>query len=131
MALDKDVRGLKTGLLVGFSLLLAQLALGPLYWLSLSWYSPLLFNAVNTTFSPIFGVKLIAVAALLALGYLSLKAAKSGVISSYVKWLGSLALFTVAMGEILNDGSRYPNIVFAGNKALPAELFANFYIDVP
>jgi len=131
LALDKDPRGVKAGLLLGVGFLVAQLIFGPLYYFSLDWYSPLLFKAVNGEFLSLFVIKLAAVAALLALGFVSYKAARGGVISSYVKWLGPLALFTVALGEILNDGGRYPNLVILGDKGLSADLFANFYIDIP
>jgi cytochrome d ubiquinol oxidase subunit I len=130
-ALEKDVRGVKAGLTLGFGFLVAQLAFGPLYWYSLGQYSPLLFNAVNTTYSPLLGVKLVAVAALLVLGYMALKSARAGAIHPATKWLAPLALFAVVAGEVLNDGARYPNLVLAGDKGLPATLFANFYIDIP
>ncbi|AET34043.1 cytochrome ubiquinol oxidase subunit I [Pyrobaculum ferrireducens] len=131
LALDKDVRGVKAGLLPGVGFLVAQLIFGPLYYFSLDWYSPLLFKAVNGEFLPLLVIKLAAVVALLALGLASYKAARAGAISSYVKWLGPLALFTVALGEILNDGARYPNLVILGDKGLSADLFANLYMDIP
>ncbi|ABL88515.1 cytochrome bd quinol oxidase subunit 1 apoprotein [Pyrobaculum islandicum DSM 4184] len=131
MALEKDPRGVRVGLTFGFGLLTAQLLFGPLYWHSLGVYSPLLYQAVNSTFLPIFAVKLAAVVALLALGYTALRAAKAGSIAPHVKFLGPLALFVVALGEILNDGARYPNLVIVGDKGLPADLFANFYMDIP
>jgi cytochrome bd quinol oxidase subunit 1 apoprotein (EC 1.10.3.-) len=131
MALDRDVKGVKASLTFGFGLLIAQLVFGPLYWYSLSLYSPLLFDAVNTTFGPLFGIKLIAVAALLVLGYMVYRAAKAGVIHPATKWLAPLALFTVVLGEVLNDGGRYPNMVLIGRGGLPVELFANFYMEIP
>ncbi|MCI4447615.1 MAG: cytochrome ubiquinol oxidase subunit I, partial [Pyrobaculum sp.] len=130
-ALENDVKGVKAGLTLGFGFLTAQLAFGPLYWYSLGQYSPLLFNAVNTTYGPLFGVKLVAVAALLVLGYKAYKSAKAGAIHPATKWLAPLALFVVAAGEALNDGARYPNLVLAGDKGLPATLFANFYMEIP
>ena len=132
MSLEKEPRGISVALKFGLYALMAQLVLGPLYWLSLSQYAPLLFNAVNTTFGPLFAIKLVAVAALLALGIMANRKIKAGAAApGYVKWLGPLALFAVAAGEVLNDGSRYPNMVLIGDKGLPATLFANFYMDIP
>ncbi|MDM7275976.1 MAG: cytochrome ubiquinol oxidase subunit I [Thermoprotei archaeon] len=128
--LDRDVRGAQLGVKLGFTLLIAQLAFGPLYWLSLSRYSPLLFNAVNTTYAPILAVKLVTVALLAVLGYKALKSLETS-IPGNVKWLGPLALLAVALGEVLNDGSRYPNMVLMDNEGLPVSLFANFYMDIP
>jgi len=130
-SLEKDVKGVKAGLLFGFSFLLAQLFFGPLYWYSLSLYSPLLFDAVNITLGPLFGIKLIAVAAMLVIGYKAYKAAKAGNIHPMTKWLAPLALFTVVLGEVLNDGGRHPNMVLVGREGLPVELFANFYMEIP
>ena len=130
-ALEKDVRGVKSGLTLGYVFLISQLAFGPLYWYSLDLYSPMLFNAVNTTYGPLFGIKLVAVAALVVLGYMALKSAKAGAIHPATKWLAPLALFTVVAGEVLNDGARYPNMVLAGDTGLPVALFANFYIEIP
>jgi cytochrome d ubiquinol oxidase subunit I len=130
-ALEKDVRGVRAGLMLGFGFLISQLVFGPLYWYSLDLYSPLLFNAVNTTYGPLFGVKLVAVAALVVLGYMALKSARAGAIHPATKWLAPLALFTVVAGEVLNDGARYPDMVLAGDEGIPVALFANFYIDIP
>ncbi|MEZ0319892.1 MAG: cytochrome ubiquinol oxidase subunit I [Pyrobaculum sp.] len=131
MALENDAKAVRRGLWFGFGFLTAQLALGPLYWYSLRLYSPLLFRAVNHEYAPLFAIKLAAVAALLVLGYSALRQAKEGEVASYAKWLGPLALFTVALGEILNDGTRYPNLVLMGKQGLSVNLFANFYIDIP
>lgn len=132
MSLEKDPKGISTALKIGFLVLMAQLSLGPLYWLSLSWYAPLLFNSVNTTFGPLFAIKLVAVATLFILGLQAYRKIKAGAAApGYVKWLGPLALFIVVAGEVLNDGSRYPYMVIAGEKGLPATLFANFYMDIP
>ncbi|AFA39919.1 hypothetical protein Pogu_1892 [Pyrobaculum oguniense TE7] len=32
---------------------------------------------------------------------------------------------------MLSDGFRCPSMVIAGEKGLPATLFANFYVDIP
>jgi cytochrome d ubiquinol oxidase subunit I len=122
-ALEKDVRGVKAGLTLGFGFLAAQLAFGSLYWYSLGQYSPLLFDAVNTTYGPLFGVKIVAVAALLVLGYMAPKSAKAGAIHPATKWLAPLELFAVVAGEVLNDGARYPNMVLASDEGLLATLF--------
>ncbi len=129
--LDRDVKGARLGVKVGLTLLVAQLILGPIYWLSLSRYSPLLFNAVNTTHAPLLGLKLVTIALLAVLGYKALKSLEKGTITANVKWLGPLALLTVALGEVLNDGSRYPNMVLMDREGLPISLFANFYIEIP
>jgi len=130
-ALEKGVRGVKAGLTWGYVFLISQLVFGPLYWYSLGQYSPLLFNAVNTTYSPLLGIKLVAVVALVVLGYMALKSARAGAIHPATKWLAPLALFTVVAGEILNDGARYPNMVLTGNEGIPVALFANFYMEIP
>ncbi|MFN4046500.1 MAG: cytochrome ubiquinol oxidase subunit I [Acidilobaceae archaeon] len=129
--LDRDVRGAQLGVKVGLTLLIAQLILGPIYWLSLSRYSQLLFNAVNSTYAPLLGLKLATIALLLVLSYRAFKSLKTGVITDNIKWLGPLALLAVALGEVLNDGSRYPNMVLLDSEGLPVTLFANFYIDIP
>ncbi len=130
LALEKDVRGVKVGVRVGLVLLLAQFALGPLYWFSLGQYSPLLYEAVNTTYAPILGVKLLIIAALAVLAFKTLTSVKRGEVN-VAKWLGPLALSTVVLGEVLNDGARYPNMVLIEKTGLPVELFANFYMEIP
>ncbi|MFN7105214.1 MAG: cytochrome ubiquinol oxidase subunit I [Pyrobaculum sp.] len=131
LSLERDTRGVKLGVKVGLALLLAQFAFGPIYWLSLGQYSPLLFDAVNTTYLPLFGIKIAAVAALAVLGFKVLASVNRGVVTNAARWLGPLALFIVLLGEVLNDGARYPNMVLIGDQGLPVALFANFYIEIP
>lgn len=131
MALDRDIRGVKIGAAVGTTLLFAQFILGPIYWWSLGIYSPKLFDAVNTTYGPLLGVKLIAAVLLAVFGLATWRAAKAGRISGYAKWLAPLAILAVVLGEVLNDGSRYPDMVLIGDQGLPVKMFANFYIDIP
>ncbi|MFN3805036.1 MAG: cytochrome ubiquinol oxidase subunit I [Pyrobaculum sp.] len=131
LALERDVRGVRLGAKVGLALLLAQLVFGPAYWLSLGQYSPLLFDAVNTTYLPLLGIKVAAIAALAVLGFKALASAKRGVVVDAARWLGPLALFIVLLGEALNGGARYPNMVLVGDRGLPVALFANFYIEIP
>ncbi|MEM1733705.1 MAG: cytochrome ubiquinol oxidase subunit I [Pyrobaculum sp.] len=131
LALERDVRGVRIGAAVGTVLLFSQFVFGPIYWLSLAQYSPLLFNAVNTDFGPLFGAKLIATVALAVFGILTWRDAKRGVVSRYAKFLAPLAILIVIFGEVLNDGARYPNMVLIGEEGLPVKLFANFYIEIP
>lgn len=117
-----------TALRIGAYALFAQLLVGPAYWLGLSQYSPLLYRLV--THSPLMAVKVAAIAALVVLAAKSLRAQRSGQLGP-VKFLAPLAALVVVVGEVMNSGVRYPNLVFRGEEALPAGLFANFYVAVP
>ncbi len=128
-----DVRGVRIGILVGVSFLLLQLLAGPLYWISLSRYAPLIYDVITFgSFLPVFALKILLILALIALsaGALITLMLKN-VIPRSTLLLGPIALLIAFLGEIINDSSRYPYMVTLNREGLSPTLFANFYMDIP
>jgi len=125
-SLDRDERVFGIASKWGFYALLLQLAAGPIYYFTLSRYSPLLFSNINGPLLPILLLKIVGVIALLYIGF---KAYKGDM--ALGRWAGPLALLIVALGEFLNDGGRGEYLVLIGDKGIPATSFANFYMPIP
>jgi len=125
-AYDKDEKTFKVAAKWGFGALLGQLAAGPLYYFTLSAYSPILFNNVNGPYLPVLAMKLVAVAALVYVGF---KAFRGDM--SLGRLAAPLALFAVVLGEFLNDGGRGEYFVLMGEQGVPVAAFANFYMPIP
>ena len=132
-SLEKHLLGASIGIRFGFGFLLAQLFAGPLYWYTLHRYSPYIFNAVTFgDFSPLLILKMVLVVSLLVLGTYSLAYLSTRKeIHRHTLYLGPIALTIVVLGEVLNDGSRYPYIVVVGDKGLSLSTFFNFYMNIP
>jgi cytochrome d ubiquinol oxidase subunit I len=132
-SLVKDVRGVSIALKYGFVFLILQLLAGPLYWYTLHRDSPYIFNAVTFGyFSPFLILKMVLVVALIVLGLYSLAMINlRNEIYRYTRYIGLIALIVVFLGELLNDGSRYPYIVTLGERGLSLSAFFNLYMDVP
>lgn len=125
-SLEKDEKGVKIGYHYGIGFLLAQIPVGAIYWLSLSNFSPYLFeNITFGAFMPILILKLTIVTLLLVLGLLGYKRAL------FSKSLAILSLFAVFFGELMNSGARYPYMVLIGKEGIHYTHFTNYYIEIP
>jgi len=125
-SLDRDERVFRIASKWGFYALLLQLAAGPVYYFTLSAYSPLLFANINGQLLPLLLLKLAGVIALLYIGF---KAYRGDI--ALGRWAGLLALLIVILGELLNDGGRGNYLVLTGDKGVPVTSFANFYMPIP
>jgi cytochrome d ubiquinol oxidase subunit I len=132
-SLVKNVRGVSIALRYGFVFLILQLFAGPLYWYTLHRDSPYVFNAVTfENFSPFLILKMALVVVLIILGLYSLATITlRNEIYKYTKYTGLIALVVVFLGELINDGSRYPYIVTLGERGLALSAFFNLYMDIP
>jgi len=125
---DGDRKGMSLGYSYGMLFLLAQLAVGFIYWANLKESSNYLFSSITFgSFLPVFALKLFTVSLLLffsILGYTKMS-------NTYAKYSLILALAAVFFGELLNGGARYPYLVVAGSEGFLIKSFLNFYIEVP
>ncbi|MEZ0290058.1 MAG: cytochrome ubiquinol oxidase subunit I [Sulfolobales archaeon] len=132
MSLENSLRGVRIGLLYGLVFLFAQFFAGPLYWYTLHYYSPYIFDqATFGALMPVLSLKMTLIIALLTLGIYALAKISSGVIHRNTLYLGFIAVSIVLLGELLNDASRYPYMVVAGDRGVPISAFFNFYMQVP
>ncbi len=133
LSLIKDVRGVYISLKYGFIFLILQLFAGPLYWYTLHRDSPYIFNTVTFgNFSPYLIIKMVLVVTLIIIGLYSIATIRlRNEIFSYTKYVGLVALVIVFLGELINDGSRYPYIVTIGEGGLSLSAFFNLYMDIP
>ena len=131
--LTKNVRGVSIGVSFGLIFLVAQLLAGPLYWLSLRYYSPYVYQNVTLgSFMPLFAVKTILVVILLIVSaYTWILTSKFNTIPRLTWSLGPIATAIVFIGEILNDSSRYPYMVVTGDTGISPVAFSNFYMEIP
>jgi len=127
------------GLWHGVLFLCVQGALGPIYLVNLSIRAPILFSNIlglsGSTFdvAPLFILKLSLVAFLVVLSIKVWKSIKrgSGFLPRYTVALGPLAIMIATIGEFMNDGGRYPNLVLLGNSGLGPSEFMNVYVQIP
>lgn len=130
LGMYNDKEGAEKALRIGLYLLVAQLFMGPIYWLTLRAHSNYVYQ--NVTFgltSPLFYLKLITIAILLYTSTKALKALRQGQVI-YARHLGFTALLVAILGEFINDASRYPYIVVTGNEGLPISTFFNYYLNM-
>jgi cytochrome d ubiquinol oxidase subunit I len=127
------------GLWHGVLFLCVQGALGPSYLVNLSTKAPLLYSNIlglagsTLDVTPLFILKLSLVAFLVVL---SIKVWKNinrgnGGLPRYTLVLGPMAILVATIGEIMNDGGRYPYLVLLGNSGLEPSEFMNVYVQIP
>lgn len=133
MAYENNPRGVKIGLMFGVGFLFAQFFAGPLYWYSLHYYSSYIFNQVTFgSFMPALALKMVLIITLLTISVYSWTRVRSeNIIPKPTVYLGFIAVAIVFLGELINDGSRYPYMVVAGGSGIPIAGFFNFYMEVP
>ena len=127
------------GLWHGVLFLCIQGALGPTYLVNLSIRAPLLYSNIlglaGSTFdvAPIFILKLSLITSLVALSIKVWKSINrgSGNLPKYTLALGPLAIMIATIGEFMNDGGRYPNLVLLGKSGLEPSEFMNVYVQIP
>jgi cytochrome d ubiquinol oxidase subunit I len=106
---------------------------------NLSRRAPLLYSNIlglaGSTFdvAPLFALKLSLIAFLVVT---SIKVWRSinrgnGSLPRYTLALGPLAIMIATIGEFMNDGGRYPNLVLLGNSGLEPSEFMNVYVQIP
>jgi len=138
---QEDARAVKTGALLGLVFLVLQAAAGAAYlFIALANYAPIIYDNVfgvllgasaTINLSPVFLLKMVVVLALLVFGYLTFVNSGKGAVPSYAKYLAPLALLAVVLGEVMNDGGKYPYMVALGKEGLPTSVFFNAYMPIP
>ena len=132
MAHEKDLKGAMIGWKFGYYPILAQLVLGTIYWVAMESHSRYIFNSITfENYLPISVFKVALIVVLIFGGISAYISMVNGVISKYVKYLGFLPLLIAAIGELLNNGSRYPYMVVIDGKGLHVDAFLNHYIEMP
>jgi cytochrome d ubiquinol oxidase subunit I len=127
------------GLWHGVLFLCVQGVLGPSYLVNLSSKAPLLYSNIlglaGSTFdvAPLFVLKLSLISFLVVI---SVKVWKNinrgnGRLPRYTLALGPLAILVATIGEFMNDGGRYPNLVLLGKSGLEPSEFMNVYVQIP
>ncbi len=128
-----------TGLWHGVLFLGVQGFVGPLYFFTISSYAPIIYDNIlglsSATFNiePLFAAKIVMIGLLICASAYCWKRLQSGkgVVPKYALALGPMALVVAILGELMNDGGRFPYLVLTGNGGiLPAE-FINEYVTVP
>jgi cytochrome d ubiquinol oxidase subunit I len=128
MAEEWHEKGVRIGYRYGLGFLLLQIPVGAVHWILLGSRSQYIFEAITYgPFMPVLVLKVLAVLTLLSLGLKGYLEGKS----VFAKYSAFLSLLAVFLGELMNDGSRYPFMVVIAEGGIPISSFANFYIEIP
>jgi len=134
-----NVRFAWIGFWHGALFLAVQGVLGPSYLINLNGKAPLLYANIlgqaGSTFdlAPLFALKLSLITILV---FASVKVWMKirrgyGVVPRYALVLGPVAIVVAMIGELLNDGGRYPYLVLLGNSGFTPSAFINVYVQIP